>query len=301
MKLFLVKTISFVTLLILIYFIASIVSYNKANTNDFMEGIIDKHNRIDRISEPKLIFAGGSNIAFGINSPKIEREFNKPVVNLGLHAGLGLSFILEELKYSCKNGDIVFLSIEYFLSLEGDYGLKQLTRNGYSNASKFYKASIIEDIKLHIEHTRVNIKALLFKDQRNNSVYDRNGFNEYGDVISHLKKQQPESIHDKVVFIYKYWEGIETLNEFNNYALHNNIKVFYLYPNYPKSQYEVNRSTILKYANDLSENLKIGILNKPEDFVFDDSLFFDTVYHLNADGREKRTDKLIQIIKDKVL
>jgi hypothetical protein len=48
---------------------------------------------------------------------------------------------------------------------------------------------------------------------------------------------------------------------------------------------------------DLSNNLKIEILNKPSDFVLPDSLFFDTVYHLNKKGREIRTKKLIEIIK----
>ena len=48
---------------------------------------------------------------------------------------------------------------------------------------------------------------------------------------------------------------------------------------------------------DLSNNLKIEILNRVSDFVFPDSLFFDTVYHLNKKGREIRTKKLIEIIK----
>ena len=63
-----------------------------------MAAIIDKHAHADSIKAGKIILAGGSNLAFGIDSKQLEETLGMPVVNLGLHAGLGLHFILEELK-----------------------------------------------------------------------------------------------------------------------------------------------------------------------------------------------------------
>ncbi|HPG73671.1 MAG TPA: hypothetical protein PLM49_05215, partial [Bacteroidales bacterium] len=63
-----------------------------------MAAIIDKHKRIDSIKSPKIIFAGGSNLPFGIDSKMIQDSLHTPVVNLGLHAGLGLDFMLNELQ-----------------------------------------------------------------------------------------------------------------------------------------------------------------------------------------------------------
>ena len=44
------------------------------------------------IEEPKIILIGNSNLAFGIDSEKIENSVGMPVVNLGLHGSLGNEF-----------------------------------------------------------------------------------------------------------------------------------------------------------------------------------------------------------------
>ena len=70
-----------------------------------------------------------------------------------------------------------------------------------------------------------------------------------------------------------------------------------MYLNHPVSEYKKNQLVITELDNEISRNLLIEILNTPQDFVFDDNLFYDTVYQLNKDGRELRTTKLIEIIK----
>ncbi|MEI7503504.1 MAG: hypothetical protein WCJ61_09490, partial [Paludibacter sp.] len=96
---------------------------------------------------------------------------------------------------------------------------------------------------------------------------------------------------------YELWKGIKLLNEFAEFAKFKNIRVYFIFPCYPKSEFELNKVVIKKYENDLRRELEMPILNKPEDFVFADSLFYDTVYHLNKVGREKRTGLLIEILK----
>src|SRR5258708_4132609 len=64
--------------------------------NDYLGASAEKEKRENSISRPKIILVGGSNLAFGINSEIIEKEFKMPVVNMGLHAGLGLEFTLNE-------------------------------------------------------------------------------------------------------------------------------------------------------------------------------------------------------------
>lgn len=78
--------------------VAFITNKPTKRSNDYMEAIIDKHRRVREIKRPKIILCGGLNLAFGINSQEIQNEFAVPVVNLGLHAGLGLQFTLNELK-----------------------------------------------------------------------------------------------------------------------------------------------------------------------------------------------------------
>src|SRR4051812_8219671 len=104
MKKFIYTLIAFTAVIISLYMLISftVLPHNFIK-NDFMAAIIDKHKRINQINSPKIIFAGGSNLTFGLNSEEVEKEFSVPVVNLGLHAGLGLTFILNELKATIKN------------------------------------------------------------------------------------------------------------------------------------------------------------------------------------------------------
>lgn len=96
---------------------------------------------------------------------------------------------------------------------------------------------------------------------------------------------------------YKYWTGIDRLNDFLNLAKAKKATVFFMYPNIANSEYEKNKEVIQQLSVDISQNLKIEVLNKPTDFVFANNLFYDTVYHLNKVGRELRTHKLIELIK----
>ena len=56
---------------------------------NYQASLIDKVQRLESIHEPKIVLIGDSNLAFGIDSEKIEEAFDMPVVNMGLHGGLG--------------------------------------------------------------------------------------------------------------------------------------------------------------------------------------------------------------------
>ncbi len=304
MKKFIYSIVAFNILIFSIYSLISFyVNAEKIDSSDYMDAIIDKHNRIEQLNCPKIIFAGGSNLAFGLNSEYIENEFSVPVVNLGLHAGLGLNFILNELRNTVKNNDVVFLSIEYFLSNEGTYQLKKNVSKNYKEANNYYSIDLRYEILSNIDKTRSNLKFKKSKEkiadnsEPKNQVYSRGAFNEYGDAIAHLEKKSPNSLNGRKEYTYSYWAGINELNKFYNYAKSKNVTVFFLYPNFPVTEFERNKNAINKLSHDLSNNLKIEILNRPSSFMFSDSLFFDTVYHLNKKGREIRTTKLIELIK----
>ena len=69
MKKFIVKSFLFLAIVALIAVFINLL--NKNVKSNYMAAIIDKHKRLDSIKSPKIILAGGSNLAFGINSGKI--------------------------------------------------------------------------------------------------------------------------------------------------------------------------------------------------------------------------------------
>ena len=300
MKKFVIKSIFFFG--IIAFGVVAINKWTPKNKNlsNYIAAIIDKHKRLEQIQTPKIIFAGGSNLAFGLDSEKIENKFSIPIVNLGLHAGLGLSFMLEELKYSVKKGDVVFISPEYFLEEEGDYRLKKKSSGFYKPAALFYDKNSVDDFNLFIENSEINLKNIFDskKIKKDFKIYSRESFNEYGDVVGHLKSNETKKLNDKSIFKYRNWEGINLINNFNEFAKKKNISVYFLYPDFLDSEYYKNKTVLDKLQIDLEKNLEIKIINSPNDFIFEKSFFFDTVYHLNKKGRNERTKKMIKIIEN---
>lgn len=72
-----------------------------------------KQQRAVEQMKPQLVIAGGSSAMFGIDSQQLGQAFERPAVNLGVNAGLGLPVILNQTLASVKSGDVVILALEY--------------------------------------------------------------------------------------------------------------------------------------------------------------------------------------------
>ena len=89
------------------------VSYEPQN--GYMAELRDKQKLLKNTPGPKLVLVGGSNLAFGVDSEKIEQQTGMRVVNMGLHGGVGLPYMLSLALPELKSGDVVVVSPEYEL------------------------------------------------------------------------------------------------------------------------------------------------------------------------------------------
>jgi hypothetical protein len=62
---------------------------------------------------PKLVLVGASGTFYGIKAETIRRELRVPTVNLGLTAGFGPHYIIENAKRVLEPGDTALLTLEY--------------------------------------------------------------------------------------------------------------------------------------------------------------------------------------------
>ena len=65
---FLWKILLIVTTFSLIIYLGGINLKQDENKSDYMAAIIEKHNRLRRVSGKRIIFGGVSNLVFGIDS-----------------------------------------------------------------------------------------------------------------------------------------------------------------------------------------------------------------------------------------
>jgi hypothetical protein len=277
---------------------------------DYLASILDKERTLHKIEYPKIILVGGSNLAFGVNTQRLIDSLNYPVFNNGTHGGLGLSFIINETKPFIKKNDIVVLCLEYYLK-EGNYNLIEHLVDISPSCARFYqpvdKIQALKDktdgIKENWTKKLEHVQSIILNDKTisDNSIYKRSNFNVLGDFIGHLNLPSRTELKDKTIYSQEdYSFYINLLNDFYFFAKNKGARVYFTYPPFPATEYRKSKSGLKFLQLQFKDKLKIPTLTTPENFIFKDEDFFDTVYHLNKEGREKRTDKLIKVLKNVV-
>jgi len=284
------------------------MSYNILyNYSNYHAAIIDKMNLLEKSSSGKILLLGGSNLAFGVNSEKLHLSSNMQVVNFGLHIGTGLNVTFKIIDQYIYKGDIVLCSPEYDYFYEDTfYGDSHLIDAMYyipEHVSTLFDVNQLYSMIEKNIYRNINVRKRFFdryvinnyKPVFTNDIYYREGFNEYGDVVSHLEKtnrgfklsKKPGS-HDELF--------VRKLSEFKKHVESKGAKFVFAYPCISKTQYNAD-SININAIHKLLVNKKISIYISPDDFVFEDNCFFDTKYHLNAVCREKRTEILEKLIQ----
>lgn len=83
--------------------------------NNYLAALIDKDERLKSVTGPRMIFVGGSGLAFGIDSHFLRERYPYEPINYGLHAFLGGDFMLRHVRDHLRSGDVVVLCFEHFV------------------------------------------------------------------------------------------------------------------------------------------------------------------------------------------
>ncbi|MES2796971.1 MAG: hypothetical protein V4683_13460 [Bacteroidota bacterium] len=275
-----------------------------SESNHYIASTIDKESRLKQMPSPKIIIMGGSGSAYSINSQPLEDSLKTPVINMAVAYGMGLTFMMEEVKNSIKKSDKIVLIAEYNLPLEGNKKLLTLLNDLNPDASNYFNFDLIEQIEFSVSNfQRVGSSLFyLFKNKNKTEVTPlRNSFNNHGDMVSHLNLPNTRPLKDQEkLYNNLYIDELKSINSFVAFAETKGAKVYFCFPAYPKTEYIKNQAAIEFWENRIKSNFKGEILNTPEDNLYEENEFFDTVYHLNKIGRDKRSQYLAKVLKNKI-
>jgi len=284
--------------------------------NSYVAAVLEKDRLIRTTPSPKIILVGGSNIAFGIDSKAIQDSLGMSVVNMGLYAKLGLKYMLVQVRPYIKQGDVVIVIPEYD-QFYGDYANGDPTLSTallYAPPDRipdFIRSYSIIDVVLRprVESARrafleAAAAAVGRKDQffpsDTNTLYNRNSFNRYGDVVAHLGKKgaNPDSIFVKPLPPMKDFNRatLDELNGIEAKASDERARVYFMFPSYIDRSYAMNVSAIDSLRRRLGGS-QMPIIGTAKDFVYPGRFMFDSRYHLNSVGREVRTRKMIALLR----
>ncbi len=295
---------SFITLLvlsitaILIYVYKSSLNIN----NGYITSTIDKQVLLKTPSKAsRLILVSGSGMAFGMDSKQIHDSLNIDVINCGLHGGLGIKYPLNQVVYFAQKNDVVVLAFEYYLPLDGEVKLLAQAHVANESFRLFYPTSLSDIIRFFIANMQTAANKFFYTKvgtQLDYGVYVRNSFNVMGDiqmdkVDTHFTYLKDVNTMEEVA----YQTEIKYINDQINFLKQKGANVYYAYPAICKSAYDLNQEKINRFAQIITSSFKCTIISKPQDMVFDDDFFYDTAYHLNKKGMQKRMPILIKALQ----
>lgn len=283
-----------------------VISMPPPNYAGFYAALIDKERLLRTLPAPRIIFVGGSNLSFGIDSELLSKTLQQPVINMGLHAGIGLKLMLAQVKPYIRAGDCIVLVPEYEHFFRHHFEGDDAVLAGVLEVNK--KTLFLLDAGQLLRLPDIAKYLIRYGDQRRTDTaqfqtefYARAAFNPYGDVTWHLDKPSIRPVKGGI-YIWDYDTlrnpaVIPALNDFQRFVNAQGATVVMIYPATIASGYDKTAPDIQKAAADLSAHLEIPVLGTPEDFRMDDSYFFDTIYHLTREGREIRMKHLIALLQ----
>lgn len=269
----------------------------------YMAAFIDKMDRAATIKGSKVLLIGDSNVLFGIRSDMLEDALGMPVVNMGMHGGMGQTMCMDIIQDVIQEGDIVVaLPAHYYypahvtdanlawLMLENHVELwRGVDPRDYLSLVKAFPTYIRKALDLWIND--------LGND--NNTDLSRRDRNKYGDIISSGdENSMPDGWRTGDGFMASI--DVDLIEYYNKYNLFVSEKDGYFMMAAPpiiEPSVEGNEQIVDKRQEKIEDIANFLFISNSREYIFPIEYFGGTNYHLNNTGRIIRTQQLIKDIK----
>lgn len=258
-------------------------------------------NKVDRLYETKgekIVFIGGSSLAFGLDAKLLSETLGKPVINFGLYATLGTKVMMDYAKGAIGEGDIIVIAPEmnaqtwslYFnaeamwQALDGNFDdFRHLSKDNYSAMLGGFWKFAASKAKYFTQD--INIDGM--------GIYRASAFDDYGFIRNHRDKDyntmvggaNPDMVIDFSTDIISA-EFIDYVNEFTAYAKKKGAKVYL--GSCPMNELALDSDLTLEdienYVSYLNEVFDCEVLGDPNNAIYTAGYFFDSNFHLNSAG-----------------
>lgn len=227
-----------------------------------------------------------------------------PVVNMGLHGGLGNVFHERMAKYNVKKGDIYVICHNSFNGVdEMEPSQAELAWITIENHIELWKLLRSKDIKPMMEAWPVYLKKSILLwlnssgNQKSGIVYDRCAFNKYGD-IEWDNEDEKYQFKEGDIIVPSISENVaDRINELNDYMIQRGATL--LIAGYPiaDTPYTPDHELYIKFQEELTTMIDAPIISNYENYFYPENYFYNAILHLNNKGKKVRTQQLIDDLK----
>ena len=318
MKKFIFNILSISIIVVFVFFLMLICL--PMDKDDYMREYNKKMELIQSTRSPRLIFIGASTLAFNIDSKQISDSLGINVINMGLHAGIGARYYIDDFLQYIRRGDIVIISPSYYADfIEGGNGSPEampdlMIATNWRNVEKLNLNQLLQIIKgvpFYCLRSTMNMWKTPMKEfdpnQKNLEFrYIASGFNEYGDEVSHWIIP---SRNNKLVF-----EDDNVKPSINKNVDEN----FIIYLKKSIEKYEKKEAVVLlmpeisshsKYVEynpiqieSIMEKHGIYFFTSPQNLVFHDSYSYDIWgdAHFDRKGVTLASNRIIELLRNQI-
>lgn len=295
MKSFIIKTLLCGG--ILVSLVLAVVLWFPIRPNDYLQAYKLKTRLLEETTSPRIIFVGGSNLAFGLDSQRIKDSLRVNVVNYGLHAGIGMKFMLDDVETYTRKGDVIVIAPEYSHFYTIQYGEAE-TIAPIQKICGWKKLSLLNLKQLmNVIVGFPRIMEYIRPRNYDERSYALSGFNQYGDEVKHWKlesiaisKPGPINASLDVSFGKYFIEKIEALER------EKECTVYIVPPVCMGSAFKAMEKSVREVADFLKKNGH-PFLVSPDSHALPDEYAFDTSYHMSYEGVKRYTSSMIEILK----
>jgi hypothetical protein len=263
-----------------------------------------KVERLYAAEGEKIIFVGGSSLAFGLDAKLLSETLQRPVINFGLYATLGTKVMLDYSKKAIEAGDIVVLAPE----------MNAQTWSLYFNAEAMWQA-----VDGHFGLLRYldseNVPAMLggvwkfaasklkymSADMNDLGIYSASSFDDYGFIRYNRDKDYNTMtggvdagmpIDFDTAMIAE--DFIEYVNDYIAYAQKKGATVYLSAcpMNEAALAADLTMEDLEAYVAFLNDNFDCEILGDPNNMIYRTGYFYDSNFHLNSAGATVHTRQL---------
>ena len=273
--------------------------------------LVNKRIMLEKKESPKIVLIGGSNLN-SLRSKYIEAHINNglkqpySLVNMGLWAGLHIERYIDIIMRYLRRGDILIICQEYGTLLDDNF-FKYIEKN--EEGHKFFflmdpglaierylqKHEFFSIVKIPFLLNQLKFKSwighLLKGDSRSlggaGFFLYHSDYNSFGDrrrsfvidrplVGAVAKMQRPT----RNLLLY--------LSRVKERGQSKGVACLFIYAPFPEVEFERNRAEINE-LHDLFRAMGLALLSRPDETVYADHFFADSIYHLTPEGESHRS------------
>lgn len=260
-----------------------------------------KREIFSKRTSPSLILVGGSSSLYAIDTAKLAKQIQMPVLNYALGANIGLELILEESLSTLRPGDTAVLILEPELLATPPHASQSYVYNHIINHRLFERRSWWQSVSI-LAHAPLSILtggSMQSRSDRFKNIYTSASLNDYGDFKESVLLDNPPAHRLSVTNLMTYRaihpDNSKVLQTFVDACKEKGIDVMALHA----PMIETPHRSFKRFVKDLEDlYIETGVtfFHTSEPLVYHARLAFDTYEHFNPSIRPKHTALLAQAI-----